>query len=61
MNNWETLKLAEILKISNEKSSTQNQFPLLTSSRGGLYLQSEYFKKIVASKNNLGYKIIKNG
>tara|TARA_Y100001978_G_scaffold198702_1_gene211609 strand:- start:143 stop:1315 length:1173 start_codon:yes stop_codon:yes gene_type:complete len=61
MTNWETKKLGDILQLSNEKSITQNQFPVLTSSRSGLYLQSDYFKKIVASKNNIGYKIIKNG
>ena len=61
MTNWEIVRLGEILRLSKEKSVTQNQYPLLTSSRGGLYLQSDYFKKIVASKNNIGYKIIKKG
>jgi len=61
MTNWETKKLGDILQLSNEKSITQNEFPVLTSSRSGLCLQSDYFKKIVASKNNIGYKIIKNG
>ena len=61
MTNWKTIEIGEILKLSNKKSTIQNQFPVLTSSRGGLYLQSDYFKKIVASKNNVGYKIIKNG
>lgn len=61
MTNWKIIKLGEILQLSNEKSIIQNQYPVLTSSRSGLYLQSDYFKKIVASKNNLGYKIINNG
>ncbi len=61
MTNWKIIKLGEILRLSNEKSIIQNQYPVLTSSRSGLYLQSDYFKKIVASKNNLGYKIINNG
>ena len=61
MSDWETIQLGKILKLSDEKSITQDQFPVLTSSRSGLFLQSDYFKKIVASKNNLGYKVIRNG
>ena len=61
MSDWKIIELGEILRLSNKKSTIQNQFPVLTSSRGGLFLQSDYFKKIVASQNNVGYKIIKNG
>ena len=61
MNNWETLKLGKILTSLNNKSVIQNQFPVLTSSRSGLFLQSDYFKKIVASKDNTGYKVLKRG
>lgn len=38
-----------------------NQYPVLTASIEGIFLQSEYFKKSVASKDNTGYKIIKKG
>ena len=61
MNNWKETKLGEIIRLSNVKSIVNNQFPVLTSSRNGLCLQSDYFKKIVSSKNNIGYKIIKEG
>ena len=61
MNDWRTINLGEILRLLNNKSISQNQFPVLTSSRSGLLLQSDYFKKIVSSKNNTGYKIIKKG
>ena len=61
MSKWERIQLGNILKLSDEKSISQDQFPVLTSSRSGLSLQSDYFKKIVASKNNIGYKIIRNG
>ena len=61
MNNWTIIDLGKILKSLKNKSIYQNQFPVLTSSRSGLFRQSDYFKKIVASKNNTGYKIIKKG
>ncbi|MBR7021366.1 MAG: restriction endonuclease subunit S [Lachnospiraceae bacterium] len=38
-----------------------NQYPVLTSSKTGLYLQSNYFNKQVASQDNKGYKIIRRG
>ncbi|MEE0504969.1 MAG: restriction endonuclease subunit S [Ruminococcus callidus] len=53
------VQLGSFLSEVNEKTTTNNQYPVLTSSKSGLYLQSEYFNKQVASKDNTGYKIIK--
>ncbi len=58
-NDWEILKLGEIIIERDERSMTNNEFQLLTSSRKWIFLQNEYFNKSVASKNNIGYKIIK--
>lgn len=59
--NWSTVPLSLITKEINIKSSENNQFPVITSSLSGIYIQTDYFKKIVASANNIGYKIISPG
>ena len=53
--------LGNILTEINKKTSNNNEFPVLTASRDGISLQSDYFNKQVASKDNTGYKIIKKG
>lgn len=55
------VKLESFLQEIREKTTENNQYPVLTSSKAGLYLQSDYFNKQVASKDNTGYKIIKKG
>lgn len=56
---WREYKLKNILKEFIEKTTENGQFPIVSSTSTGLYLQSEYFKKQVASKNTSGYKILK--
>lgn len=58
---WKEVRLSNVLLEENEITTINNQYPVLTSSRQGLFLQSEYFKKQVASQDNVGYKIIKRG
>jgi len=61
MSDWTSTRLGDLLRPSNERSSRNDQFPVLTSSRSGLHLQSEYFNRVVASKDNTGYKVIRKG
>jgi len=61
MSDWTSTRLGDLLRPSNERSSRSDQFPVLTSSRSGLHLQSEYFNRVVASKDNTGYKVIRKG
>ena len=61
MSNWSFTRLGDLLRPSNERSTRNDQFPVLTSSRSGLHLQSEYFNRVVASKDNTGYKVIRKG
>ena len=56
---WYEGKLGDILKERCEYTTINNQYPILTSSRKGIFKQEEYFDKQVASENNIGYKIIK--
>ena len=55
------VKLGAFLNEICEKTTINNEYPVLTSSKSGLFLQSEYFNKQVASKDNTGYKIIHRG
>ena len=53
--------LEKILHEVSEKSTTQNQYPVLSSTVKGLFLQNEYFDRSIASDNNIGYKIVHKG
>ena len=45
----------------NERTTTNNQHRVLTSSQKGIVSQDEYFNKQIASKENTGYKIVTRG
>ena len=55
------VKIGDILIEVLNKSTIQNQFPVLSSTVKGVFLQSEYFERQVASENNIGYKIVERG
>jgi type I restriction enzyme S subunit len=59
--NWEEKKLGDIVKEYNVKSIVNDQYVVLSSSMGGIKLQSDYFTKDVSSKDNTGYKIVPKG
>ncbi len=58
---WKTKTFGQYIEEKKEKSSTLNLHPCLTSSRRGIFLQNEYFSKQIASKNNVGYKVLNRG
>lgn len=53
--------LSTFLREINEKTTKNNQYPVLTSSKAGIFLQRDYFNKQVASRDNTGYKVIRRG
>ena len=55
------MKLSDFLEEVSEKTTQNNQYPVLTSSKNGIFLQDDYFNKQVASKDNTGYKVIRRG
>ena len=55
---WKSAKLGDFLIEYNKKTTINNQYPVLTSSRKGLFLQYDYFDKQIASDNNIGYNIL---
>ena len=61
MSEWKRVKLRDCVEEVNERTTENNQYEVLTSSKSGIYSQKDYFDKQVASKDNTGYKIIKRG
>lgn len=51
--------LGDILLERSERSQTNNQHEVLSSTVKGIFSQREYFSKDIASENNVGYKIIR--
>ncbi|HFU4373841.1 TPA: restriction endonuclease subunit S, partial [Streptococcus suis] len=54
---WEEVKLGEVLVEYNKKSEIENQFELLSSTNSGIEPRSGR----VSGESNIGYKIIKKG
>lgn len=59
--NWRYNYLENYIISYNEKTTENNQYPVLTSSREGLFLQKDYFTRDVASKDNTGYNVVPYG
>ena len=61
-NDWEQRKLGDNLIEYKETTTINNQYPALTSSRKGIFLQTEYFAgNQIASENNTGYNVVPYG
>ncbi|WP_291120169.1 restriction endonuclease subunit S [Empedobacter sp. UBA7248] len=59
---WEEKTLSDILIKFDETTTINNQYPILTSARTGIFFQKEYFDgNEVASKDNRGYNIVPRG
>ena len=56
---WEGTNLGNLLLEINQKSTLNDQYLLLSSTKNGLVNQSDYFKKQIGSKDNTGYKILR--
>ena len=51
--------IGDILLERSERTRTNNQHEVLSSTVKGIFSQREYFSKDIASENNVGYKIIR--
>lgn len=58
---WKEYSLSDILQEKNEYSQKNNEHAVLSSTKQGIFYQSDYFDKQVASENNIGYKIVYRG
>lgn len=60
---WEQHKVGTLIEDYTEKTVTQNQYPVLTSSQQqGIVLQEDYFAdRQVTTDNNVGYYVLPKG
>ena len=58
---WPNSTIGKIIVFHSEKSTINNQYPVLTSARSGLALQTEYFEDQVTREENAGYNVIPRG
>lgn len=59
---WEQRKLEDYIVEYYEVTTENNQYPALTSSRKGIFLQTEYFAgNQIASEDNTGYNVVPYG
>lgn len=58
---WEERRLGDFLIKHDEKTTINNQYPVLTSSQKGIFFQKDYFLGQVASKINIGYNVVPRG
>jgi type I restriction enzyme S subunit len=58
---WSEMRWDELFEEYIEKTTELNQYEVLSSTVGGLFSQTDYFNKEIASVNNVGYKVLKRG
>ena len=59
---WKSYELGDWIREYNEKSVSSDQHEVLTSSRGGLVKQSEYFADSrISQRDNIGFNVIPPG
>lgn len=58
---WVDSTVGDIIEFYNEKSTINNEYPVLTSARSGLVLQTEYFEGQVTREENAGYNVMPYG
>lgn len=56
---WEEKRIKYILKEVVEKTTILDQYEVISSTSNGIYTQKDYFNRDIASKNNIGYKVLK--
>ena len=55
------IRLDLITSESNEKSTVENQYRIISSTGKGIFFQDQYFNKQASSESNIGYKVLPYG
>ena len=58
---WQKIKMNDIVIEIDERSTTSNQYEILSVTLNGIVPQNTHFKKSIASQDNTGYKILRYG
>lgn len=58
---WEEVKVGDLITSYRELATQHNQYPVLTSSRKGIFFQKDYYTRDVASEDTTGYNVVPRG
>lgn len=59
---WKESPIGKYIREYTEKTTIPNQYPVLTSARTGLMLQTDYYSnRQVTTENNVGYNVLPYG
>lgn len=59
---WKESPIGKYIREYNEKTTIPNQYPVLTSARTGLMLQTDYYSnRQVTTEDNVGYNVLPYG
>tara|TARA_R110001592_G_scaffold166457_2_gene401519 strand:- start:2217 stop:3440 length:1224 start_codon:yes stop_codon:yes gene_type:complete len=59
---WKEVKVGQLIVKHSEKTVRNKQYPVLTSSRKGIFFQSDYYNdRDVASEDTTGYNVVPRG
>lgn len=59
---WKQIEVRDLITQHTEKTERNNQYPVLTSSRQGLFFQKDYYNgRDVASEDTTGYNVVPFG
>lgn len=56
---WKKVKLGVCITEVIDKTNINNQYEILSVTRNGIVSQADHFNQQIASKNNVGYKILR--
>ena len=59
-NEWKTVEIKSVVSEYKEKAG-DNEYPILSSTLSGIFLQSDYFDKNVNSSDTQDYKVVPKG
>lgn len=58
---WKSIKIGGFIQEIDERTTCNNQFEILSVTKNGIVHQSAHFNKQIASEDNTGYKVLRNG
>jgi len=58
---WAKSKIGSLISEISQKTTSTNQYEVLSVTKDGIQSQREYFKKQIASEDNTGYKVVHKG
>ena len=58
---WKESSIRELINFYEDKTTKEDEYPVLSSTMSGIFLQKDYFNNEVTTRSNVGYKIVPKG